>query len=106
MASATVRPASLSRGPVSINGRREALVEFLVPFELDRQQIDNVERGANHFDWQPAKNAAQKVAYAEDRAIFEGYCGRYRRHPRGNQQSAHDAAEGRARVTLTPFPRR
>jgi uncharacterized linocin/CFP29 family protein len=49
------------------------LVEFRVPFELDRQQIDDVERGANDSDWQPAKDAAQKIAYAEDRAIFEGY---------------------------------
>lgn len=51
----------------------KALVELRVPFELDRQQIDNVERGANDSDWQPAKDAAQKIAYAEDRAIFEGY---------------------------------
>jgi uncharacterized linocin/CFP29 family protein len=51
----------------------KALVEVRVPFELDRQQIDNVERGANDSDWQPAKDAAQKIAYAEDRAIFEGY---------------------------------
>jgi uncharacterized linocin/CFP29 family protein len=51
----------------------KALVELRVPFELDRQQIDNVERGAEDSDWQPAKDAAQKVAYAEDRAIFEGY---------------------------------
>lgn len=51
----------------------KALVEFRVPFELDRQQIDDVERGANDSDWQPAKDAAQKIAYAEDRAIFEGY---------------------------------
>lgn len=49
------------------------LVEFRVPFELDRQQIDDVERSANDSDWQPAKDAAQKIAYAEDRAIFEGY---------------------------------
>jgi uncharacterized linocin/CFP29 family protein len=49
------------------------LVEFRVPFELDRQQIDDVERGANDSDWQPAKDAAQKIAYAEDQAIFEGY---------------------------------
>ena len=48
------------------------LVEFRVPFELDRQ-IDDVERGANDSDWQPAKDAAQKIAYAEDQAIFEGY---------------------------------
>ena len=51
----------------------KALVEFRVPFELDRQQVDDVERGANDSDWQPAKDAAQKIAYAEDRAIFEGY---------------------------------
>src|ERR1700760_2252740 len=49
------------------------LVELRVPFELDRQQIDDVERGANDSDWQPAKDAAQKIAYAEDRAIFDGY---------------------------------
>ena len=55
--------------------QREAktLVELRVPFELDRQQIDDVERGANDSDWQPAKDAAQKLAYAEDRAIFDGY---------------------------------
>jgi uncharacterized linocin/CFP29 family protein len=50
-----------------------ALVEFRVPFELDRQMIDDVERGANDSDWQPAKDAAQTIAFAEDRAIFEGY---------------------------------
>jgi len=50
-----------------------ALVELRVPFELDRQQIDDVERGSADSDWQPAKDAAQKIAYAEDRAIFEGY---------------------------------
>src|SRR5580704_3355112 len=49
------------------------MVELRVAFELDRQQIDDVERGANDSDWQPAKDAAQKIAYAEDRAIFEGY---------------------------------
>jgi uncharacterized linocin/CFP29 family protein len=51
----------------------KALVELRVPFELDRQQIDDVERGAKDSDWQPAKDAAQKIAYAEDRAIFDGY---------------------------------
>ena len=51
----------------------KALVEMRVPFELDRQQIDDVERGANDSDWQPAKDAARKIAFAEDRAIFDGY---------------------------------
>ncbi len=49
------------------------LVELRVPFELDRQQIDDVDRGANDSDWQPAKDAARLLAFAEDRAIFEGY---------------------------------
>jgi uncharacterized linocin/CFP29 family protein len=51
----------------------KALVELRVPFELDRQAIDDVERGADDSDWQPAKDAAQKIAFAEDRAIFDGY---------------------------------
>ena len=49
------------------------LVELRVPFELDRQQIDDVERGADDSDWQPVKDAARLIAFAEDGAIFEGY---------------------------------
>jgi uncharacterized linocin/CFP29 family protein len=51
----------------------KALVELRVPFELQRQAVDDVERGANDSDWQPAKDAARKIAFAEDDAIFEGY---------------------------------
>src|SRR5580704_13996956 len=50
-----------------------AMVEIRVPFELDRQAIDDVERGANDSDWQPAKDAARQIAFAEDAAIFDGY---------------------------------
>jgi len=51
----------------------KALVELRVPFELDRQAIDDVERGATDSDWQPVKDAARRIAFAEDCAIFEGY---------------------------------
>jgi uncharacterized linocin/CFP29 family protein len=51
----------------------KALVELRVPFELDRQAIDDVDRGANDSDWQPAKDAARKIAFAEDGAVFDGY---------------------------------
>jgi uncharacterized linocin/CFP29 family protein len=51
----------------------KALVELRVPFELERQAIDDVERGANDSNWQPLKDAAKRIAYAEDRAVFEGY---------------------------------
>jgi len=49
------------------------LVELRVPFELSRHDIDDVERGSNDSDWQPAKDASKKIAFAEDRAIFAGY---------------------------------
>ena len=55
--------------------RREVkpLVEMRVPFELGRHAIDDVERGANDSDWEPAKIAARRLAFAEDGAIFVGY---------------------------------
>jgi uncharacterized linocin/CFP29 family protein len=49
------------------------LVRLRVPFTLSRYEIDNVERGANDSDWDPVKEAAKKLAFVEDRAIFEGY---------------------------------
>jgi uncharacterized linocin/CFP29 family protein len=49
------------------------LVELRVPFDLDRQAIDDVDRGAEDSDWQPVKDAAKQIAFAEDRAIFDGY---------------------------------
>ncbi|RQH05459.1 family 1 encapsulin nanocompartment shell protein [Paraburkholderia dinghuensis] len=49
------------------------LVELRVPFALSRDAIDDVERGAEDSDWQPAKDAALRLAFAEDRAIFDGY---------------------------------
>ena len=49
------------------------LVEMRAPFQLDRQAIDDVARGAQDADWQPVKEAAREIAFAEDRAIFEGY---------------------------------
>src|SRR5499427_9140960 len=64
-----------SSAPSIVARQREAkaLVELRVAFELDRQMIDDVERGAGDSDWQPAKDAARQIAFAEDGAIFEGY---------------------------------
>ena len=62
-----------SDGTVAMQREVKALVELRVPFELYRQAIDDVERGANELDWQPAKVAARQIAFAEDRAIFDGY---------------------------------
>ena len=49
------------------------IVELRAPFSLSRQEIDDVERGAQDSDWQPVKEAARQVAFAEDGAVFEGY---------------------------------
>jgi len=51
----------------------KAIVELRVPFELTRQAIDDVERGATDSDWSPVKEAARNIAFAEDRAVFDGY---------------------------------
>jgi uncharacterized linocin/CFP29 family protein len=51
----------------------KALVELRAPFELARQAVDDVERGAGDSDWQPVKDAARQLAFAEDGAILEGY---------------------------------
>jgi uncharacterized linocin/CFP29 family protein len=53
--------------------RSQPIVELRVPFTVDRQQVDDVERGAKDADWQPVKDAARQIAFAEDRAVFEGY---------------------------------
>jgi len=50
-----------------------SLVELRAAFTLDREEIDDVERGAQDSNWQPVKDAARQIAFAEDRAIFDGY---------------------------------
>jgi uncharacterized linocin/CFP29 family protein len=62
--------------PSGIEGRGRTvkpIVELRAPFDLDRGAIDDVERGANDSDWMPLKDAARRIAFAEDRAIFDGY---------------------------------
>ena len=67
--------AAPADGIIARQRQVKPLVELRVPFELDRQTIEDVERGANDSDWQPVKDAAKKIAFAEDGAIFEGYAG-------------------------------
>jgi uncharacterized linocin/CFP29 family protein len=51
----------------------QPVIELRVPFTLSRQAIDDVERGARDSDWDPVKDAARRMALAEDRAIIDGY---------------------------------
>ena len=69
-----LRPISApEEGIIAMQRQVKPLLELRVPFELSRQMIDDVERGSDNSDWQPAKDAARKIAFAEDRAIFNGY---------------------------------
>src|SRR6267142_286216 len=65
--------AAPGEGIIARQREVKALVELRFPFELDRQAIDDVERGANDSDWQAVKDAARQIAFAEDGAIFDGY---------------------------------
>ncbi len=51
----------------------QPLVRLRVPFTVSRSDVDDVERGSQDSDWDPVKDAAKKLAFIEDRAIFEGY---------------------------------
>jgi uncharacterized linocin/CFP29 family protein len=51
----------------------QPVIELRVPFAIKRRDVDDVERGAQDPDWQPVKDAARTMAFAEDRAVFEGY---------------------------------
>ena len=76
------------------------LVELRVPFVLDREAIDDVERGSEDSDWQPVKDAARIIAFAEDGAIFEGYdAAGIQGIRQGHQQPDHDTAGRRARLS-------
>lgn len=69
-----LRPITAPRDGILARQREvKPLVELRAPFELSRQAIDDVERGANDSDWQPAKDAARQIALAEDGTVFEGY---------------------------------
>ncbi len=49
------------------------LVELRVPFELRREYLDDIERGAKDPDLDAVIEAARAIAMAEDRAVFHGF---------------------------------
>lgn len=51
----------------------QALLELRVPFELAREELEAVARGAPDPDLDPVRHAARKAAMLEDRAVFHGY---------------------------------
>jgi uncharacterized linocin/CFP29 family protein len=49
------------------------LIELRVPFELERIELERIDRGAASVDLDPLRDAARVFAAAEDTALFEGY---------------------------------
>lgn len=63
----------LQEGVVARMRLSQPLIEIRIPFELSREEIDSIGRGARDADLDPVRNAARAAAIAEDRAIFQGY---------------------------------
>lgn len=51
----------------------QPLIELRVPFELAREELDAISRGASAPEIGPVVDAARRLAFVEDRAIFYGY---------------------------------
>lgn len=65
--------ASPADGVITHLRDSKPLVRLRVPFTVTREDVDDVERGAQDSNWDPVKSAAKRLAFSEDRAIFEGY---------------------------------
>lgn len=72
----------------------QPLVELRVPFRLARAELDAIARGARDVELDPVRLAAQKLALAEDRAVFHGYA--------AGQITGICEAAAAATVSLTP----
>lgn len=48
------------------------LTEARITFELNRWELDNIERGAKDIDLDPLEEAVKKIAVFEDSSIFNG----------------------------------
>lgn len=51
----------------------QPLVELRVPFELAREELEAVARGAQDPELDAVRQAARSAGLAEDRAVFQGY---------------------------------
>ena len=64
---------SLQDGVVARLRLLQPLLEIRIPFEVSREELDAIGRGAQDADLDAVRNAARAAAIAEDRAIFQGY---------------------------------
>lgn len=64
--------ANAEQGVEARQRQAQLVVELRVPFEVTREAIDSVDRGAEDADWDPVKQAVRKMALAEDGILFHG----------------------------------
>ena len=69
----TEKIAPLQEGAAARLRIVQPMVEIRIPFELQREELEAIGRGASDADLDPVRNAARAAAIAEDRAIFQGY---------------------------------
>lgn len=50
----------------------QPLTEVKVEFDMDRCELENVERGAMDVDYEPLEKAAESIALFEENAVFNG----------------------------------
>ncbi len=53
--------------------KAQPLVELRAPFEMSREELEAVARGAKDVNLDPVRDAARAAAHAEDRTVFHGY---------------------------------
>lgn len=78
----------------------QPLVELRIPFELNREELEGIGRGAKDPALDPVREAAGAAATAEDRAVFRGFA------PAGIRGIAEEAAAARLALTddFTAYP--
>jgi uncharacterized linocin/CFP29 family protein len=64
---------SIQDGVVARVRLSQPLIEIRVPFEVSRDELEAIGRGAADADLDSVRNAARAGAIAEDRAVFQGY---------------------------------
>jgi uncharacterized linocin/CFP29 family protein len=66
-------PPTLGQGVQARLRNVQRLVELRHPFELSREELESIGRGAKNPDLDAVRDAAGAAARAEDRAVFHGY---------------------------------
>jgi uncharacterized linocin/CFP29 family protein len=72
------RVEDVSDSPAGIQGRIrlvQPLLEYRAEFWLERSEIDAIDRGALDADLDPVRDAARRLALAEDSAVFHAHQG-------------------------------